>query len=63
MKTPVPVTIDDLEATAKDDKNGLACYRFVEVHWYWHTKQFHYYYKGKSETKKAVVAFLKYGFK
>lgn len=60
VKRSVPVTIDDLKAAAKDDKNGLACYRFVEVQWY--QSKFHYFYKGERTSKEIVVAILK-GYK
>lgn len=32
MKEIVPITIDDLAATAKDDKNGRAKYK-IRGHW------------------------------
>lgn len=33
MKNPLPVTLDDLQATAKDDRDGKTTYRKITVKW------------------------------
>lgn len=46
MKTPVPITIRDLECTARDAKNGVAEYRGIKVYWDDATGEFCYYNDG-----------------
>lgn len=46
MKTPIPVNLNDLQATAKDDKRGLCRYKEVEVYWDDATNSYDYKYRG-----------------
>lgn len=47
MKIPVPVTLDDLQATAKDDKAGVCNYGGIKVYWDDATSNFNYWFKGE----------------
>lgn len=58
MKSLIPVTLDDLEATALDHKLGFASYKFVEVIWNGVTTKFSYYYKGREVSKLIAGKYL-----
>lgn len=60
-KAPVPVTLDDLEATAKDAKNGVALWgpRYLKVYWDDATNSFSYWRKSMSIGREAAEGFMK----
>jgi len=59
MKYTEPVTIDDLEATAKDDKHGTTLYRYLKVYSDDATNTFNYWYKGSPVSRMAADGYLK----
>lgn len=61
MKAPVPVTLDDLEATAKDAKNGLAIWgpKYLKVYWDDATNSFNYWYKSRPVNRAVAESFMK----
>lgn len=58
MKNPVPVTIDDLRASAKDDKAGLSFYGHLKVYLDDANDSYSYWYKGKSITEAEIKNIL-----
>ncbi len=58
MKKPIPVTLSDLEATAKDDKAGLCFYGYLKVYWDDATNNFNYWYKDRSCNKQMAEEVL-----
>lgn len=58
MKFTAPVTIYDLECTAKDDKNGITEYCGVKVYWDDATDTFSYYCNGVAVSKVNAEAVL-----
>lgn len=60
-KTPVSVTLDDLEATAKDAKNGVVLCgpRYLKVYWDDATNSFSYWRKSMPIGRKAAEGFMK----
>lgn len=47
MKTFVPVTLSDLQATAKDDKAGICNYGGSKVYWDDSIGNYKYWFKGE----------------
>lgn len=47
MKTPVPITLKDLQATAKDDKRGLCLYGYLKIYWDDATNSYNYWFRDE----------------
>lgn len=47
MKTPIPVTLDDLQATAKDNKRGWCTYGSLKIYWDGATNKHNYWFKDE----------------
>lgn len=62
MKNPLPVTLDDLQATAKDDLDGKYDYRKLTVFWLKTDKSFLYKHDGFYCTEEfAKLKLAEYG--
>ena len=60
MKSPNPVTIYDLECSARDAKNGECEYEGVKVYWDDAADQFNYYIDDDMVTKRSAIDTLAY---
>lgn len=58
MKTPIPITIDDLRATARDDKDGICCYKQARVYYDDATHSYSYYIDGKHAFAEELESYL-----
>lgn len=58
MKTHIPVTVYDLECTAKDAKNGVAEYRGIKVYWDDATNNFSYYNQNSQISKERAILII-----
>jgi hypothetical protein len=58
MKTPLPVTLDDLQATARDDKARMCEYRKLTVFWNPIDNCFSYMHDGWRCTKDFAKSIL-----
>jgi hypothetical protein len=58
MKEREPITLRDLEMTAKDTKNGLACHGHLKVYWNDITNTFVYWYKTLPINKFIASRYL-----
>jgi len=57
VKPRLPITLDDLEATAKDAKDGWCNYYKLYINW--NGKSFSYWFDDRSTTKLIAGEYLK----